>query len=90
MILAYVIWAAYELTFVRGWPFEPIQGRSVTAALMIFDEPSAERNEVKKERRFAESEVECKFPAPDSPGYSQSISIPTYSDNVMSIGYMVN
>ncbi len=39
MILAYVICARYCDTFESGCPFDPIHGKSVTAAEMIFEEP---------------------------------------------------
>ena len=43
---------------VSGLPFEPTQGRSVTAAEMILDEPSAVRRDLKNERRLAASDDE--------------------------------
>ena len=70
MMLAYVMTEAYAETSVRGLPFDPFHGSGVTAAEIIFDEPSAERSDLKNERRFAASEEECGLPAPDSLGYS--------------------
>ena len=61
---------AYAETSVSGEPFEPVHGSGVTAAEMTFDEPSAVRRDLKNERRFAASDEECGFPAPDSAGYS--------------------
>ena len=55
---------------MSGLPFEPVHGSWVTAAEMIFDEPSAVRSDWKNDRRFAASAELCGFPAPDSFGYS--------------------
>lgn len=55
---------------MRGLPFEPTHGRSVTAAEMILSGPVAERRDVKKLKRFAASEDEYGLPAPVSLGYS--------------------
>ena len=55
---------------VSGLPFEPVHGSWVTAAEMIFDEPSAVRSDWKNDRRFAASDAEYGLPAPDSLGYS--------------------
>ena len=55
---------------MSGLPFEPVHGSWVTAAEMIFDEPSAVRSDWKNDRRFAASAEECGLPAPDSLGYS--------------------
>ena len=57
---------------MRGLPFEPTHGRSVTAAEMILSFPMAERSDVKKLKRFAASAEEYGFPAPGSLGYSYS------------------
>ena len=70
MMLAYVMTDAYAETSVSGLPFEPVHGSWVTAAEMILDDPSAVRSDLKKDRRFAASDEECGFPAPDSLGYS--------------------
>lgn len=48
----------------------PSHGRWGTAAEIILEEPSAERNEVRKLSRFAASALECGFPAPAELGYS--------------------
>ena len=55
---------------VSGLPFEPVHGSCVTAAEMIFDEPSAVRSDWKNDSRFAASDAEYGLPAPDSLGYS--------------------
>lgn len=55
---------------VSGLPFEPVHGSWVTAAEMIFDEPSAVRSDWKNDSRFAASDAEYGLPAPDSLGYS--------------------
>ena len=55
---------------MSGLPFEPVHGSCVTAAEMIFDEPSAVRSDWKNDSRFAASDAEYGLPAPDSLGYS--------------------
>ena len=55
---------------MRGLPFDPTHGRSVTAAEIILSFPRAERSDVKKLNRFAASAEEYGFPAPGSLGYS--------------------
>lgn len=58
MMLMYVSCAAYDETLVRELPLEPVHGRHVTAAEMIFEEPRADRSEVKNDSRFAASFAE--------------------------------
>lgn len=57
-MLTYESWAAYDATLVRDLPLEPVQGKHVTAADMILEDPRAERREVKKDSKFAASFVE--------------------------------
>ncbi|GFZ48776.1 hypothetical protein JCM24511_06525 [Saitozyma sp. JCM 24511] len=70
--------AAKPLTSVMGLPLESANGQTWVAREMSAPSGSAARSSWRKVRKFAESDPDTALlPAPCTPGYSQSISIPS-------------